>query len=126
MGSYAKIGAIVTILGIVILACTVMLTGILEVNDRIDEVVLEVDYFEHWNVTLSHDSIEESWSGMGRKETVLIRPSGGTWVISVEAEKLDESSGYLRVKIKLLDGTILKQAVTMLPYGKITMVLEIP
>jgi len=126
MGSYAKIGAIVTILGIVILACTVMLTGILEVNDRIDEVVLEVDYFEHWNVTFSHDSIEESWSGMGRKETVLIRPSGGTWVISVEAEKLDESSGYLRVKIKLLDGTILKQAVTMLPYGKITMVLEIP
>jgi hypothetical protein len=126
MGSYAKIGAIVTILGIVILACTVMLTGILEVNDRIDEVVLEVDYFEHWNVTFSHDSIEESWSGMGRKETVLIRPSGGTWVISVEAEKVDESSGYLRVKIKLLDGTILKQAVTMLPYGKITMVLEIP
>ena len=126
MGSYAKIGAIVTILGIVILACTVMLTGILEVNDRIDEVVLEVDYFEHWNVTFSHDSIEESWSGMGRKETVLIRPSGGTWIISVEAEKLDESSGYLRVKIKLLDGTILKQAVTMLPYGKITMVLEIP
>jgi hypothetical protein len=126
MGSYAKIGAIVTILGIVILACTVMLTGILEVNDRIDEVVLEVDYFEHWNVTFSHDSIEESWSGMGRKETVLIRPSGSTWVISVEAEKVDESSGYLRVKIKLLDGTILKQAVTMLPYGKITMVLEIP
>lgn len=125
MGSYAKIGAIVTILGIVILASTVMLTGILETNDRIDEVVLEVDYFEHWNVTFSHDSIEETWSGMGRKETVLIRPSGGTWVISVEAEKMDESSGYLRVKIKLLDGTILKQAVTMLPYGKITMVHEI-
>lgn len=46
--------------------------------------------------------------------------------ISVEAEKVDESSGYLRVIIKHLDGTILKQAVTMLPYGKITMVLEIP
>jgi hypothetical protein len=126
MGSYAKIGAIVTILGIVILASTVMLTGILETNDRIDEVVLEVDYFEHWNVTFSHDSIEETWSGIGRKETVLIRPSGGTWVISVEAEKVDESSGYLRVNIKRMDGTILKQAVTMLPYGKITMVLEIP
>lgn len=126
MGSYAKIGAIVTILGIVILACTVMLTGILETNDRINEVILEVDYFEHWNVTFSHDSIEETWSGIGRKETVLIRPSGGTWVISVEAEKVDESSGYLRVNIKSMDGTILKQAVTMLPYGKITMVLEIP
>ena len=126
MGSYAKIGAIVTILGIVILASTVMLTGILETHDRINEVILEVDYFEHWNVTFSHDSIEETWSGIGRKETVLIRPSGGTWVISVEAEKVDESSGYLRVNIKSMDGTILKQAVTMLPYGKITMVLEIP
>jgi len=126
MGSYAKIGAIVTILGIVVLACTVMLTGILDVNDRIDEAVLEVDYFEHWNVTFSHNSLEESWSGMGRKEKILVRHSGDTWVISVEAEKMDESSGYLRVKIKRMDGTILKQAVTMLPYGKITMVLEIP
>ena len=125
MGSYAKIGAIVTILGVVILSCTVMLTGILETSDRIDEVILEVDYFEHWNVTFSHDSIEEIWTDMGRKEKILVRPSGDTWVISVEAEKMDESSGYLRVKIKRMDGTILKQAVTMLPYGKIAMVLEI-
>ena len=125
MGSYAKIGAIVTILGIVILACTVMLTGILEVNDRIDEVVLEVDYFEHWNVTLSHGGVVESWSGMGRKEKLLVRPSTDTWVISVQAEKVDASSGQLKVRIRSPDGMVLKQAATILPYGKITLVVEI-
>ena len=125
MGSFAKIGAIITILGVVILAGAIMMTGLLE-NNEVDEVVLEVDYFYNWNVTLSHDGITESWSGMGRKETMLVRPTSDTWVISVHAEKLDASSGYLRVRVKHLDGTVIGQEATNLPNGKISLVVEIP
>lgn len=125
MGSFAKIGAIITILGVVILAGAIMMTGLLE-NNEVDEVVLEVDYFNNWNVTLSHDGTTESWSDMGRKETMLVRPTSDTWVISVQAEKLDASSGYLRVRIKHLDGTVIGQEATNLPNGKISLVVEIP
>ena len=125
MGSFAKIGAIITILGVVILAGAIMLTGLLE-NNEVDEVVLEVDYFNNWNVTLSHGGITESWSDMGRKETMLVRSTSDTWVISVQAEKLDASSGYLRVRIKHLDGTVIGQEATNLPNGKISLVVEIP
>ncbi len=125
MGSFAKIGAIITILGVVILAGAIMMTGLLE-NNEVDEVVLEVDYFNNWNVTLSHDSITESWSDMGRKETILVRSTSDTWVISVQAEKLDASSGYLRVRVKHLDGTMIGQEATNLPYGKTSLVVEIP
>jgi len=125
MGSFAKIGAIITILGVVILAGAIMMTGLLE-NNEIDEVVLEVDYFNNWNVTLSHDGTTESWSDMGRKETILVRPTSDTWVISVQAEKLDASSGYLRVRIKHLDGTVIGQEATNIPNGKISLVVEIP
>ncbi len=125
MGSFAKIGAIITILGVVILAGAIMMTGLLE-NNEVDEVVLEVDYFNTWNVTLSHGSITESWSDMGRKETILVRSTSDTWVISVQAEKLDASSGYLRVRVKHLDGTVMGQGATNLPNGKISLVVEIP
>lgn len=125
MGSLARIGALITFLGMAILAGSLMLTGVLEVNDKIDEVVLEVDYFEHWNMTFSHGGVVESWSGMGRREKLLVRPSTDTWVISVQAEKVDASSGQLKVRIRSLDGMVLKQAATILPYGKITLVVEI-
>jgi len=125
MGSFAKIGAIITILGVVILASAIMMTGLLE-NNEVDEVVLEVDYFNNWNVTLSHGGITESWSDMGRKETMLVRPTRDTWVISVRAEKLDASSGYLRVRVKHLDGAVIGQEATNLPNGKISLVVEIP
>jgi len=124
MGSFAKIGAITTILGVVILASAIMMTGFLESNE-VDEVVLEVDYFYNWNVTLSHGGITESWSAMGRKEMLLVRPTSDIWVISVRAEKLDASSGYLRVRVKHLDGAVIGQGATNLPHGKITMVVEI-
>ncbi len=125
MGSYAKIGAIITILGVAILASAILMTGLLE-NNEVDEVVLEVDYFYNWNVTFSHDGITETWSDMGRKEMILVRPTRDTWVISVRAEKLDVSSGYLRVKVKHLDGAVIGQDATNLPHGTVTVVVEIP
>lgn len=125
MGSFAKIGAIITILGVVILASAIMLTGLLESND-VDEVVLEVDYFYNWNVTFSHNGITESWSDLGRKEMMLVRSTSNTWVISLRAEKLDASSGYLKVRVKHLDGTVIGQEATNLPNGQITLVVEIP
>lgn len=125
MGSYAKVGAIITVLGVVVLASSIMLTGLLE-NDRVDEVILEVDYYDNWNVTFSHDSQTESWSGIGRKEMLLVRHSGDAWVISVHAEKLDASSGYLKVRVKHIDGTVFGQEATNHPHGKISLVVEIP
>jgi hypothetical protein len=125
MGSFAKIGAIITIFGVVILTSAIMMTGLLE-NNEVDEVVLEVDYFYNWNATLSHDGITESWSNLGSKEMMLVRPTSDTWVISVRAEKLDASSGYLRVRVKHLDGAVIGQGATNLPYGKVSLVVEIP
>jgi hypothetical protein len=125
MGTFTKIGALITFLGVTILAGSLLLTGLLEADQKTNEVVLEVDYFEHWNMTFSHDNIEASWSGMGRKEKLLVRPTGDAWVISVKAEKIDASSGKLGVRIKLLDGSILGEASTVLPYGKISLVVEI-
>jgi hypothetical protein len=124
MGSFAKIGAIITILG-VILASAIMMTGLLE-NNEVDEVILEVVYFYNWNATFSHDDITQSWSNLGSKEMMLVRPTSDTWVISVRAEKLDASSGYLRVRVKHLDGAVIGQGATNLPYGKISLVVEIP
>ncbi len=125
MGSYAKIGAIITILGVAILASAIMLTGLLE-NNEVHEVVLEVDYFYNWNVTFSHDGITETWSNLGRKEMMLVRPTRDTWVITVRAEKLDSSLGYLRVRVKHMDGAVIGQGATNLPHGKISLVVEIP
>lgn len=125
MGSYSKIGAIISIVSVVVLVSSIMLTGILE-SDKIDQVILEVDYFEHWNITYSNDNIIECWSGIGRKELLLVRPLSDTWVISVQAEKLDSSSGQFKVKLKLKDGSIIEQAVTLLPFGKVNINIEIP
>jgi hypothetical protein len=73
MGSFARIGAIITILGIIIVSA-IMMTGLLE-NNEVDEVILEVVYFYNWNATFSHDGITESWSNLGSKEMMLVRPT---------------------------------------------------
>jgi hypothetical protein len=120
MGSSSgKILAAMSVLGVFALAGTLLLTGFIGVRQRISEVVIEIDYFNHWNVTVCQNDSTQSWSGFGKMERTLIGPLGDEWVISITARKTDGSSGNLSVRIKQVDGTIVKEASTSAPFGTV-------
>jgi hypothetical protein len=125
MGSFSKIGALISIVSVVVFMGSIMLTGTLE-SHKIDQVILEVDYYENWNISYSSGNVIEYWSGIGRKELLLVRPLSDTWVISVQGEKLDASSSQFKITLKLKDGSVIEQAVTLQPYGKVNIIAEIP
>lgn len=119
-----KIGLAFTAICAVGLLSSLFMTGFLD-RERVEDVLVEVDYFDHWNMTVSESSYSWSFSGFGRMERCFVRVDGDVWVISVEAQKEDSSSGQLAVRVKLRDGTVLKQASTSEPFGKVSFTIEI-
>jgi len=118
MGSGSgKILAAVSVLGVIALAGTLLLTGFIGVRQRISQVIIEIDYFNNWNVTVCQNDSTQSWSGFGKMERILVGPIGDEWVISITARKTDGSSSNLSVRIKQVDGTIVKEASTSAPFG---------
>ena len=90
-----------------------------------DEVMVEVNYYEHWNLTITENGIPQSSSGFGRSETKLIKPSAGSWVIAVSCSKQDSSSSLLTVQLKTMDGSVLKKGHTLEPFGTVEFIFEI-
>jgi hypothetical protein len=126
MGSGSlKTFILVSAVGAIVLVATLMLTGIIGDQRNVDEVVLVVDYFDSWNMTLSENGYVKSLSGFGRMERVLMRPTYGIWTINMRVYKLDGSEGYMKVRIRLRDGTVLQEASTSAPYGTVDISIDI-
>lgn len=88
------------------------------VSQEISTVVVKVEYDGEWQGAYGDVYGIVSWSGTGTKTVTLNRPSDGyLWVVSANAQKMDDSSKVLTIKIMKTDGTILKQASTTASYG---------
>ena len=101
-------------LGIVLYA-TVSFSGVLEQRAN-DMVILEIDYYNNWNATVSND-VEFSLSRFGKTQMTLVDLTKEDWIITVKAQKQDGSMKGLIITIKMEDGTVLDSAATFEPYG---------
>ena len=108
----------------VIVFASLSLTGFLK-KDNDDQVVLEIEYPNHWNATLTENGSERPLSGFGRVEKVLLRPNEGVWSISVTANKMDDSRSNLTVEVKLRDGTVVKRVSSSEPFGVVELSVDI-
>ena len=123
--SSVKMGVVISILGAVTVVGTLFFTGFIGDQNDIEQLILEVDYYNNWNMTVSENGSVKSLSGFGKMERLFVRPFDGKWVFIINASKLDDSLNNLSVRFKLVDGTILKHDSTTEPYGTVTLTLEI-
>jgi len=87
-------------------------------SQEIQKVVIKVEYDGEWQGAYGDVYGIVSWNGNGAKTVTLNRPSDAyLWVVSANAQKMDDSNKVLTIKIMKTDGTILKQASTSAPYG---------
>ena len=81
-------------------------------RERYDELIIEVSYNGKGQGAIGERGSVVSWSGEGLRRKTIDRPSSGDWVISFNAQKLDASNSKLSVRIKSMDGDVLKEAST--------------
>ncbi len=112
--------AIIAIILALINASFVDLSG-----DQIENIKIEVIYSSNWEGILISNEKVQMLSGFTRKTFVIVRPNAGEWVVSFEAEKIDDSSNQLKIVIELLNGTRLDEAQTIDPYGKVAVTITI-
>ncbi len=113
-------------IAILVFIISILNTGILETSDnRIDNVKIEVIYSSSWKGMLYNNEDVTKISGFTRKTILVHRPIGEDWILSFEAEKMDYTTSQLKVVIKLIDGTLLGEAQTVDPYGKVSITLAI-
>ena len=98
------------------MTATVFLSGYLEMGTEVDRVILEIDYYDNWNATVSND-VEFSLSRFGKTQMTLVDLKKEDWIVTVRAQKQDDSMKGLTIRIKMKDGTLLDSASTFEPYG---------
>jgi len=120
--SALKIIVVLASLGI---ACTaaVSLSGYLE-QRTVDRVILEIDYYSNWNATVTEDT-DNSLSGFGKTEWVLVKPIQKEWTVTVRAQKQDDSISKLTISLRMKDGAVLGLASTIEPYGTTMLTVNI-
>lgn len=118
-----KIGLIA--IGLIIVAVTGVLAAFLLFNpdqiaspEKIVEILIRVEYDGKLKCSYGDETVLVSFSStqsrtVSLKNTAQINP----WVISCNAQKLDNSSKTLKLMIMKTDGTILKENSTSAPYG---------
>ena len=94
-------------------------------RDVVKEVIIEVDYFDNWNLTLISNGIETQYSRFGKGSIILVRGGAREWHIFVQCVKLDGLQGLLVVRVKDVYGDVLKQAFTNKPFGDVIITLEL-
>jgi len=95
-------------------------------NTRIIQtLVVEVDYYDHWNATIAVNGISEQFSYYSKDTIILNRLGSNLWKISIACSKNDGSTGALVVRVKLTDGTVIKHAQTDSPYGTVEVDIEL-
>jgi hypothetical protein len=119
----AVIAGPIAILAIII---SILSMGILETSDdKIENIMIEVTYSSSWEGVLYNNENVQKVSGFTRKTILVFRPIGEDWTISFEAQKMDSTTSQLKIVIKLIDGTLLGEAQTVDPYGKVSISLAI-
>lgn len=114
----------ITVTSILAVIVGIIVIGTAKMEDP-DELILEIDYHAHWNITIIENGDERFQSGFGKMVVPMIKPSGSEWVISVDCMKTDGSQNLLSVKIKKPDGTVLKKEHTFAPFGTVQFTIEI-
>ena len=94
-------------------------------SKKIQTVLVEVDYFDHWNATITVNGISEEYTYYSKDTIVLNRLGSSIWKISIRCSKKDGSAGALIVCVKQLDGTVLKQVQTDTPFGTVKIDIEL-
>lgn len=94
-------------------------------SQKIRTVVVEVDYFDHWNATITVDGISEEYTYYSKDTIVLNKLGSSIWKISILCSKKDGSVGALIVCVKQLDGTVLKRVQTDTPFGTVKIDIEL-
>lgn len=123
-----KTREILTIAFVVVCGAFVLYgAGILPIPSlkRINKVVIEVDYDGEWQGAIAEVGAIISWSGKGKTTRVMERPKSGSWIISFNAQKLDDSKKTLTIRIKTMEGKILKESSTNTQYGMAQLSVEI-
>lgn len=87
-------------------------------SQKIQTVIVKVEYDGEWQGAYGDVYKIVSWNGTGVKTVTLNRPSDAyLWVVSANAQKMDDSNRVLTIKLMQTDGTVLEQASTQSPYG---------
>ena len=115
---------IVSITSILVVIVSILMIGTLKSKDP-DVLVLEVEYYAHWNLTITENGDERFQSGFGKLEVPMFKPASSEWVISVDCLKTDGSQNLLSVTIKRPDDTVLKKGYTFEPFGTVQFTIEI-
>jgi hypothetical protein len=111
---------------IIVTMISILSSGFLDTSeDRVENIKIEISYSGSWEGVLFNNEEAQSISGFTKKTIIVFRPDGEEWTISFNAEKKDDSTGQLKVVIKLIDGTRLGEAQTVDPFGKVSITLAI-
>lgn len=120
--SVLKIIVVLGCLGLAFVVAT-SLSGFLE-QRTVDRVILEIDYFDGWNATIT-DDVEYSLSGFGKTKRVLVKPITNEWTISIQAQKQDGSMSPLTINVRMKDGAVIGTQSTAEPYGIVLLTVNI-
>ena len=97
--------------------------GFLSVEE-IENITVEIEYFNHWNATASSQGKNISWSGFGKNEKSILGVIGENGNIEVRVRK-DATSYTMFVKV-LMGDKVLQQRATSEPNGEVVMNVTIP
>jgi hypothetical protein len=90
-------------------------SGVLEQRAD-DRVILEIDYIDKWNATVLND-FEFSLSRFGKAQMTLADLTKEDWIVTVRAQKQDDSMKGLVIRIRMINGAVIGSASTFEPYG---------
>ena len=111
-------GTVWTVILIILVWIIVASLFVAVVTPKVKQVYIKVEYAGEWQGAYGDQSGIVSWSGTGTKTVTLSRPGDAyMWIVSANAQKMDDSNDVLTIKIMKTDGTILKEASTTAPYG---------
>ncbi len=111
---------------ILVTIVSILSSGVLDTSeDRVENIKIEVSSSGSWEGILYNNEEVQSISGFTKKTIIVFRPDGDVWTISFVAQKKDDTTGQLKVKVKLIDGTTLGETQTVEPYGKVSISMVI-
>lgn len=112
---HIKIGVVITVIVTTILSGLLM-TGSLS-RAPAEVVLMEVDYFGTWEGTITQADSSRIISGFGKKRVILQRDNWDSYNLTIRIKKIGYDTNQLRVRIMLINGTVLKGASTNDSFG---------
>lgn len=112
---HIKIGVVITVIVTTILSGLLM-TGSLS-RAPAEVVLMEVDYFGTWEGTITQADSSRKVSGFGKKRVILQRDNWDSYNLTIRIKKIGYDTNQLRVRIMLINGTVLKGASTNDSFG---------